>query len=463
MKKSFILFIGSLIGFYAIITFNSGCAQISAPTGGARDSLPPRLVKATPAENTVNFTGNKVSLSFNEYIDLQELQGNVIISPLQKTTPTITYNLKSISIKFKDTLLQNTTYSIDFGSAIRDVHEANVLKNFTYVFSTGNMIDSLTLNGNVMLAETGKVDSTVMVLLYRNIADTAVLKTKPAYMTRVDGSGNFTFKNLPGQNFNIYALKDGDGGKTYNSRSELFAFHDSLVNPSINTEPIRLFAYAEQKPVDNKIVPAAKTPADKRLRYTSSLTGQLQDILSPLEFDFSNPIKIFDTTKALLTDTNHRPIPNTYTIFDSVRKKITIHTTWKPETEYNFSLPKEAVQDSAGNFLSRGDTLRFKTRSETEYGRLLLRFTNLNLADHPVIQFIEGETIKLSSPILANEWSNKRFPPGEYNIRILYDLNNNGQWDPGNYSKKIQPEKVTSLDLKLSIKADWDNERDIKL
>ena len=463
MKNNFILFIGLIICFYALITFNSGCAQISAPTGGAKDSLPPRLTKANPPENTTHFTGNKVSLSFNEYIDLQELQGNLIISPVQKNMPVISYNLKSISIKFKDTLIPNTTYSVDFGNSIRDVHEGNVLKNFTYVFSTGNTIDSLTLSGKVVLAETGKADSTIMVMLYRNTNDTAVLKTKPDYLARIDGSGNFKFKYLPTADFNIYALKDGDGGKTYNSKTELFAFYDMLVNPAGNTDPVLLYAYAEQKPDNSKPAPVLKTAADKKLKYNTNLSAHIQDLLEPLEFSFNNPLQLFDTLKAVLTDTNYKPIPKFTTVIDSSHKKVTVQTTWQPESDYYFLLPKEAAKDSSGNFLSRSDSIRFKTKRIADYGSILLRFSNIDLAKHPLIQFTDGETIKYTFPILANEWSNKRFPPGEYNIRIVYDLNNNGKWDPGNYSKKLQPEKVIGLDLKLAIKADWDNERDIKL
>lgn len=460
--RNIVLFLLLLIGFYGIITFNSGCAQISAPTGGAKDTLAPKLVKASPPEFTTNFVGNKVTLNFNEYIDLQELQGNVLISPVQKKTPTISYNLKSVSIKFKDTLLANTTYSVNFGNAIKDVHEGNVLKNFTYVFSTGNHIDSLALTGKVVLAETGKADSTIMVMLYQNTNDTAVQKTKPNYIARLDGSGKFEFRYLPDTDFKIYALKDGDGGKTYNSKSELFAFYDTLINPATHNNPIELYAFALEK-ADNKPTGFSKTPAEKKLKYSSNLSGREQDLLLPLELDFNNPLKTFDSLKIVLTDTNFNRIPGAITTIDSTRKKISIKTTWQPETDYYFLLPKEAVEDSVGNFIAKTDSIRFITKKETDYGTVLLRFSNLDLSKHPVIQFVEGETVKYAFPITANEWSNKRFPPGEYMIRILYDRNNNGFWDPGNYTEKLQPEKVYNLDLKLSIKANWDNERDIKL
>ncbi|CAN5842785.1 hypothetical protein BH11BAC4_BH11BAC4_07580 [soil metagenome] len=460
--KNFVFFIGLMAGFYVLVTFNSGCAQISAPTGGARDTLPPRLVKAVPEEKTVGFVGNKVTLTFNEYVDLQELQNNLLISPLQKKSPQISYNLKTITIKFKDSLLPNTTYSVDFGNAIKDVNEGNVLKNFTYVFSTGKTIDSLTLTGSVLLAETGKADSTMVAMLYRNTNDTAVQKIKPDYITRVDGSGNFTFKNLPDAEFMLYALKDGDGGKTYNSKTELFAFHDTLVNAAHNNEPIKLFAFAEQKD-KNTITTVLKPAAEKKLKHTNNLSGQEQDLLFPLEFTFNNPLKLFDSTAMHLTDTNYIVIPNYTKTIDSTQKKIIVSNNWLPETDYYFIMPKESVEDSAGNFLAKSDSLRFKTKKESDYGTILIRFSNLRLTNHPVIQFVEGNEVKFAFPLTSAEWSNKRFPPGEYTIRILYDSNNNGIWDPGNYSKKIQPENVIPLEQKIPVKAGWDNERDIKL
>ena len=94
---------------------------------------------------------------------------------------------------------------------------------------------------------------------------------------------------------------------------------------------------------------------------------------------------------------------------------------------------------------------------------MVLRFSNLDLAKHPVLQLVKNEIIEESYPLTATEWSSKFVTPGEYEIRILYDDNNNGKWDPGNYSKKLQPEKAITLKDKLAIKANWDNERDIKL
>jgi len=462
MKKNILVLSGIIIGFYSLITLNFGCAQVSAPTGGPKDTLAPRLVKAVPEMNTVNFTGNKVNLSFDEYINLEELQGNVVVSPLQKKDPSFIFDRKSISIKFKDTLQPNTTYSVNFGNSLKDVHEGNILRSFTYVFSTGDIIDSLTIEGKIILAETGKADSTVFALLYRNTEDTAVLKIKPDYIAKPDGEGHFKFRNLPHADFKIYALKDGDGGKTYNSKTEIFAFNDSVINSLENNRPVILYAYAGEKDDRNK--PSGLKPVpDKKLKYTNSLSANKQDILLPFELNFNNPLKKFDSLNLVLSDTNYKRLPNYSISIDSSRKKITVKTKWQPETDYVFIVPKESVDDSAGNLLPKTDTFFFKTKRTEDYGRIILRFPDIDLAKHPVIQFLEGENVKYAYPLVAAEWSNKLFPPGDYLIRILFDLNNNGVWDPGDYSKKIQPEKAIQLTEKLAIKANWDNERDVKL
>ena len=465
MKKNILIFLGLITSCYALISFNSGCAQIGFPTGGARDSLAPVLSKASPENYRTNFTGNKITLSFDEYIEIKDLQSNLLVSPLPKNNPSINSNLKTISIKLKDSLKPNTTYSINFGDAIADVHEGNVLKNFTYTFSTGSFIDSLQVKGKVLLAESGKPDSTLLVFLYRNAVDSEVISRKPDYVTKANSTGDFTFSNLPAASFKIYALKDGDGGKTYNGKSELFAFNDAEVNTAEPAIPVILFAYAEEKSTTgNNPPPAAqKKPAEKKLKYNTSASAKLQDILQPLQINFGSGLKLFDASKIIISDTNYRPLTNLLPGIDSTRKQVSVKVNWQPETEYIVILPKEAFQDSADNFLEKTDTIRFTTKKLADYGSIVLRFKKIDITKHPVIQFLQSDAVKFSYPVTSTEWSNKLFTPGEYEVRILYDTNNNGIWDPGDYKSKLQPERAVSLPQRLNIKADWENEREIQL
>lgn len=451
-------------GVWAVAVSSSGCAQIGAVTGGYKDTLAPVLVGANPKLSSTNVTANKITLNFDEYIDVQELQSNLIVSPLPKLNPEISFKLKTLSIKLKDSLLPNTTYSIKFGDAVRDVNESNIVKNFTYVFSTGKHIDSLQVSGKLVLAENDQPDSTLMVMLYRNTNDTAVQKLKPDYIARPNGKGIFTFTNLPAEKFSLYALKDGDGGKTYNSKSEIFAFADSVILPSENPEPVALFAYAEEKntkPVTTTTLVKPKTAAQKRLRLSSKVATEKQDLRGNLVLELSNNIKSYDSSKILLTDTNYVPFTNVTYVKDSM--KITLKTKWSEDADYRLLIFKNAVTDIIDSSIAKTDTIRFKTKREADYGNITLRFNNIDLKKHPVIQFTQNDEIKESFAITGKEWQYKLFPPGEYDIRILYDTNQNGKWDPGNYSKKMQPEKVIALPKKITIRENWDNESEISL
>jgi Bacterial Ig-like domain len=451
-----------IILFVSISLITGGCAQIGLPTGGSKDTIAPKLVKATPTKGSLNVKGNRITLEFDEYIDVGDLSQNLIISPLQNKNPSITANPKTVNIKFRDTLLPNTTYTINFGDAIKDINEGNILKGLSYTFSTGNTLDSSTISGKVILAESGNVDSTILVMLYSNAVDSTVTKKKPNYIAKVKGDGSFEFQNLPASNFKIYALKDGDGGKTYNSGAETFAFVNEDVSAA-NNESVTLYAYAEKKEVLNNVTQVApKITIDKKLRITTNLTSN-QDLLEPLEIYFNNALKTIDSSKIYITDTSFKKITGIKYSTDSTAKKIMLSAKWQADIHLVLIIDTAAVRDSAGLKITKNDTIRFKTKRIEDYGKLTLRFNGIDISKNPVLQFLTGETIKSSYPITSKEWTNTMFTPGEYGIRILYDTDKNGKWTPGSYTKKLQPEKAVTLPQKLSVRADWENEREINL
>ena len=462
MRPTHILFsLLTVCLFYLILAGSAGCAQIGMPTGGPKDTIPPRLVSASPKLSSTNVTGNKITLTFNEYVDLKEPQTNVLISPYPKKNPTVEFKLRTVTVKLRDSLLPNTTYSINFGSAIVDNNEGNPYKDFTYVFSTGPQVDTLMLAGKVIMAETGKYDSTIIAMLYRNADDSAVQKRKPDYIARLSGDGSFNFVNLPAGSFHIYALKDGDGGKTYNSKKEIFAFADGPVMVSSTTEPVILYASAIEK--ETLTTTARSTTKNKRLVYSLAPGMPAQDLLSPLIINFNGPVKNFDTAKLILRDSNFNVIPGTSWSIDSGRATIRLTTKWQEGMDYRLVMDSTALVDSADNRLAKSDTIRFTAKQQADYGNVVLRFSGLDLAKHPVLQLLQGEEIKGSYPLTKAEWSNKLVNPGDYDIRILFDDNNNGKWDTGDYSKKRQPERAITLTMKLTVRANWDNEKDIKL
>jgi len=162
-------------------------------------------------------------LVFDEYVELQGVNENLVMQPYPKNTPLVDYKLRNVTVKLKDSLEKNTTYAINFGNAIKDVNEGNMAKELTFVFSTGNKIDSNQYQGTVLMAETGKSDSTLIVVLHQILADSSILKNRPRYLTKLDGKGNFKFKYLPSGQFNAFVLPN-DYSKKYDDSTKVFGF-----------------------------------------------------------------------------------------------------------------------------------------------------------------------------------------------------------------------------------------------
>ena len=469
MKKTFCAVVIILL-LYKLLVYTSGCAQIIPPTGGPRDSLPPVMLGAVPKDSTLNFTGNKIILTFDEYIQLERPEEQLIVSPVPKVSPLIEAKLKEITIRIKDTLEENTTYSINFGKALKDLNEGNPAKQFTYIFSTGKYIDSSSLSGKVTVAETGRPDSTLIVMLHRNFEDSVVSKEKPRYFTRLDSAGRFTFNNIAPGRYNIFALKDQGGQKMYLRNSDLFAFYDSMLTVGDNNIHPLLYAFAEEpeerRPGSTKAGATTKATTakkDKKLSYSINLESNQQDLLGDLTLTFSEPLQSFDSNKLHLTDTLFQPVSGYRIEADSVNKLFTLSYPWKEEQDFQLILEKDIAKDSSGTELAKADTIRFKTKKNSEYGRLKLRLQNLDTAQHIVLVFYKADKIEKSQPVTGREVNFTLFHPGDYEIRILYDRNSNGKWDTGNYWKRIQPEKIVSDGKKYTVRPNWDNEITIEL
>ena len=447
------------------------CANIIPPGGGPRDTLPPVLVNAVPKDSAINFKEKKITLNFDEYINIDNLQDNLVVSPYPETTPVVEGKLKVVTIKLKDSLEANTTYSLNFGRAIKDVNEGNAQPNFTYVFSTGSTIDENTLSGRVILAETGSIDTTLIVVLHNNLSDTAIVKNRPRYYARLDGKGNFQFRFLPKGVFNAFVLPN-DYGKKYDDSTKMFAFLNSPVKIADSTAaPLTFYAYQESKEKQKKSASAArpdksKKEDEKKLNHvrvgTNLENGQL-DLLGNLELSFNAKIRSFDTSKIVLNDTSFKPISNVQFRWDTSFTKITVLHPWAEGTPFILVVAKDAVSDSSGNTLAKIDTLSFVTKKEADYGSLKLRFNDVELAKHPVLQMVQNEKITETFILNSKEVSRSLYKPGEYQMRILYDDNRNGIWDPGNYALKKQPELVIALYRKLNIKANFENDVEVNL
>ena len=481
-RNALLLFFFSFLLIAGAAT-HMGCAVIIPPTGGPKDTLPPVLLSALPVEFSKHINGNKFVFKFDEYIDAKDIRTQLVVNPVPKVEPITDGHLQTVTVKLKDTLLPNTTYTLNFYKGIKDVNEGNILRNFSYVFSTGDHIDSGQFVGNVLIAQTGKTDSSLVVVLHKKLEDSAVFKERPQYLTRVDSTGRFVFDHIAPGRYAVYAMKDEGGSHKYLSRSQLFAFADAPVDVSRSTPPLTLYAYSEVAGTNakssssgtggtgsggnNNQTKSSKKSKDKRLELTTNTTNGVFDILDTFRISFTTGLKTFDSTLIRFTDENFKDLPlNRYRwVRDTTNKNFYLAYLWPLDTKFNLILAKAFATDSAGKKLLKDDTVTFRTKKDIDYGEVRIRVFNLDLSKKPVLLFYSGDALKVSIPFGNKKEVRKiLFKPGDYELRILYDANGNGKWDPGEFfGKHRQPEKEMIVMKKFTVKANWDNDRDITL
>ena len=209
-----------------------GCARMGSPDGGWYDDDPPRVVSATPADQSTNVTTQKITILFDEFIKLEDPTQNVIVSPPQLEMPEIQAKGKKIVVELKDSLKPNTTYTIDFSDAISDNNEGNPMGNFTYTFSTGEQIDTFEVAGYVIDASNLEPVKGINVGLYNNLADSVFRKEPLMRVSRTDASGHFVIKGVAPGEYRVYALQDADGDFKFTQKSEMIAFSHQTYEPS---------------------------------------------------------------------------------------------------------------------------------------------------------------------------------------------------------------------------------------
>lgn len=452
-----------VLGVFLVLVsiYITGCANIIPPGGGPRDSLAPKLIVALPKDSATNVRTKNFLLSFNEFVTLQGIQENLIVSPTVKNNPIIDYKLKNVTIKFKDSLEENTTYTLDFGKAVVDVNESNIAKGFRYIFSTGSTIDNGNYKGHVLIAATGKVDSTLIVVLHNNLNDTSIYKNTPRYYTRVDGKGDFSFSNLAPGKYAAYIIPSNFSRK-YDDSTGYFGFLNEQVIVSEKTKTDTIYAFEEFKKIEKKIYATTNTKdpkEDKRLKYNIAFNNGEQDLLTPLEITFAKKVSIKDSAAIQLLDTSFARKDGYSLSLDSAATKLSIGYTWPAAEPFKLILTKGFVADSLGNTTAKSDTLSFYTKKEIDYGLLKFKFPNIDTTRYPVLQIIERDQIMNSYPLSSNQLIIKRYKPGSYELRILFDANKNGIWDTGSFKgNKRQPEIVIEIPKPISVRNNWDNE-----
>ena len=214
-----------------ILILLAACASIGSPEGGGWDITPPKIVKCHPENMATNNKAKRLTLTFDEYIVIENASEKVVVSPPQKEMPEIRTNGKKIHVTLYDTLRPNTTYTIDFADAIVDNNENNPMGNFTYSFSTGGQIDTMQVAGTLLEAENLEPIKGMLVGLYSDLSDTAFTTRPFTRVSRTDGSGRFSIKGVAPGKYRIYALQDMDGNFLFSQKAEKIAFDSVIVEP----------------------------------------------------------------------------------------------------------------------------------------------------------------------------------------------------------------------------------------
>ncbi|XZF13959.1 Ig-like domain-containing protein [Chitinophagaceae bacterium MMS25-I14] len=470
--------------FICIIAFCAGCANIVPPSGGKKDITPPKLLSATPSDSLYNNRFRKLELRFDEYITVSDAATQVQISPLLPIAPTVTSAYKKVTVTIPDTLLQdNTTYRISFGNAIKDLHEGNPMKAYTYIFSTGAYFDSLKIAGKVINATTGLLDSSATIVLYSaKESDSAIVRHKPLYVTKVAQNGTFAIDGLPNRDFKIYALRDKNNNLIYDggAAGDWIGFTDSIVHPVPDSMVhINFLLFPEGK--DTTVGKdgssgkfrgdaSAQKPKTEKTKEgfsyiaavdTSDVKKRTVEISKPLAVKFNRvPASVLKEKIFLSYDSFGLIVEAPLTISSDTGSKantmLVMPAAWKEDMVYTLRLIKGFAKDSSG-----ADALpsryTFHTKRDEDYGKLTIHLPAKYYGPDYVLQVTNDKDTIYQKPVADTMVRLKFLQPSTYTFRVIVDKNHDGTWNTGDLFGKKQPEIVIPYTNSVLLKAGWEN------
>lgn len=348
MYKYILKCVGFVIWAYVV---GSGCAAGGQLTGGPKDVAPPRLIEdLSPPVGKTRFYPSTLEFYFDEFVQVKDPVKQVLVSPPLTYLPKVRERGKKVTFEFdqKEILRNDATYTINFGESIVDFREGNKLNNFTYVFSTGDYIDSLSLKGQVINALTNKGDEDIVVFLYDNIQDSVVRTEKPFYFAKPDKNGFFEFRNIKSDTFKIFAINDKNLNYKYDLDNEKIAFPDSLY--FLDTTFQKHITLRSSVPV----------PKRKKLSHDTRTYGQVVIQYNAPVYD-SLVVRLSDDAVSFTTDIKHDTLFVYYeTTIDSFQLYLPEDTLWiKPANKSKFikDYPFKSTGRSHQNKIIPGDSL----------------------------------------------------------------------------------------------------------
>lgn len=342
------------------------------PQGGPKDTIPPRALKTTPLHNTTNFQKNKIEIEFDENVVVKEVANNVVISPPQTKNPTIRAVAKKVVAELNDTLEENTTYTINFGNAIQDNNEGNILKDYVFSFSTGDYIDTLRMSGMVLNAENLNPMKGVFVGIHDNLNDSAFTSLAFRRISKSNDEGNFTIHNIKEGEYRIFALNDVNKDYKHNI-GEGLAFLDKSFKPEV-TSSVRLDTlWSDSLTVDTIIRRETLTykPIDIILKYFKD-PNKRQFLVKSERADINQISLVFNAPNQELPKIsfldNNNGVDKKFVLQHNENKDSLIYwltdTTLIKKDTIRFELNYQR-SDSLMNLENRIDTIRTIIKKET--------------------------------------------------------------------------------------------------
>lgn len=516
-----LLFIGAAI---------LNCANRGTPSGGEKDTEPPIILKSEPENFSINFKEQEIRIYFDEYVKIQDLQKQLIISPPMETQPDITplgTASKFIKIRIHDTLQPNTTYAFNFGESIRDNNEGNPYPYFRYVFSTGNYIDSLSVRGQIEDALERKTDQFVSVMLYEidsTYSDSTVFKKKPKYITNtLDSVTTFKIDNIKAGKYKLIALKEENANYTFQPKTDKIGYFEGdvtaptdslytlkLFQEELDFKTIRPRQEAGQKIVfgyegdykgvqidlldnqpegfDSRMTKDPKTDTlyywyrpkleldsahfvVKNKAYSDTLLFKFRDLekdslvvnaiqtgvlhlYQDFQIQANIPFDKINEDSISVTDKDSLKVPFTMA-YDEYDNIYTFKFEKKESDIYRIRMMPNAFEDFFGN---TNDTLRYslRTNKKSDYGNIRVRLIN---AKYPMIVQLVDDRGVIAYEKYTSESNIVDFNdllPRQYYLRAIFDTNGNKKYDPGNFLKNQQPERVSYAQDIDAVRANFD-------
>lgn len=475
----------------AVAVFLYSCASVGTLGGGDYDETPPKFLKGKPMPNELNASQKRITIEFDEYIKLDKPQEKIVISPPQVQQANVRANGKKVLIDLQDTLISNTTYTIDFGDAIQDNNEGNPLENFVYTFSTGERLDTMEVSGTVLNAMNLEPVKGMMVGLHADLADSAFASKPFDRVGRTDSRGRFTIKGVAPGEYHIFGLQENDQNYFYSQPTEMVAFDDSLVIPTFDLRMRQDTTWIDSLVIDtiverqythylpDKLILKAFVNNKKEQRLSRSERTTKKDFtlfftapadtfptIRGINFDEKDAFVIerltdrIDTLKYWIRDSlifqlDTLQLEVTYLYTDSLKELVPRTDTLrlaskeKPKSDRELQKAKEEKEKAEKRRRERGDTLDVEPKIEFLSVDIYAP-SSIDVYDYLTLTFPEPVAILDSAAFhllhkVDTLWHNVPFElqPDSFNIRVF---NIYADWKPGeSYSLQVDSAAVFGI------------------